>query len=317
MAVLGIDTSNYTTSAALYGFEKGLPRSCGRPLRVEKGERGLRQSDAVFSHTKNIPELFEDLFSGYVGGVEAIGVSYAPRETKGSYMPCFLTGVAAASALSCALKVPLYRFSHQAGHAAAAAFGSGNGDLLKKEFLAWHLSGGTSELLLVNPSEDSIITCRRLGGTSDASAGQIIDRAGVLLGLPFPCGKGIDALSADFSGEVRPAQLSVKGLEMSLSGLENKVCELISAGKPREEIARFLLESLYLSVKTVTSNALTEHPGLPLLCSGGVMSNSLIREKMTRDFNAVFAPPEYSADNAYGIAALAYVKFQKDYKRGE
>ena len=315
MAFIGIDTSNYTTSAAIYDGES-LPRNLGRPLHVEKGGRGFRQSDAVFAHIKNIPEVFAGLFSEYGGKIEAVGVSIAPRDAKGSYMPCFLPGAAVASALSSVLKVPLYEFSHQAGHVAAAAYGSGHGGILNSDFLAWHLSGGTSELLYVCPSEENIISCKRIGGTLDIAAGQVIDRAGVALGLEFPCGKALDNLSASFSGDVKPAELFVNGFEMSLSGLENKVMEKISAGRPGAETSRFLLSSIYSSICRVMKNALSKYPGLPVLCSGGVMSNSLIRENMRREFGALFAPPPLSADNAAGISILAYLKYKKTKPEG-
>ena len=307
---LGIDTSNYTTSAAAYAPELPQPVSAGRLLEVGDGGCGLRQSDAVFAHVKNLPEIVAEAMRRFDGEIAAVGVSARPRDAEGSYMPCFLTGVAAASAAASALRVPLYEFSHQANHVAAAAFAAGRPELLRQPFLAWHLSGGTSELLLVRPDEEKIILCERVGGTSDLAAGQAIDRAGVMLGLRFPCGRALDALSLRAETPPAPARLSVKGLEMSLSGLENKARALAEAQETPERIARFVLETV-LSVARVTEGALRQYGALPILCAGGVMCNTLIRARMEKQFSAHFADAAFSADNAAGCAVLAYLKNER------
>ena len=168
---LGIDTSNYTTSAAAFDGRDGVNRS--RLLDVAPGQLGLRQSDALFSHVKRLPVLMEQLFSAVSPGeIQAVAVSTRPRAVEGSYMPCFLAGASQGQVLSQVLGVPFYAFSHQQGHLAAAAWSAGRLDLLDRPFLAWHLSGGTTELLRVEPEEDGVaVRAEILGGTSDISAG--------------------------------------------------------------------------------------------------------------------------------------------------
>ena len=129
---LGIDTSNYTTSAAIYTPELPLPISVGRLLAVAAGGRGLRQSDAVFAHVKNLPDIVPAAVNQFDGAISAIGVSVRPRDAEGSYMPCFLAGLAAAASAASVLHVPLYEFSHQANHVAAAAYGAGVPALLDR-----------------------------------------------------------------------------------------------------------------------------------------------------------------------------------------
>ena len=194
MTVLGLDTSNYTTSAALFDGQEGVNRS--RLLEVRPGELGLRQSDALFQHIKRLPELLRGLSEeGRPNGpLRAVGASTRPRNVEGSYMPCFLAGASQGRGLAAVLGVPFFSWSHQEGHLAAAAWSAGRMGLLDRPFLAWHLSGGTTELLLVWPEGTGLRT-EIIGGSSDLSAGQLIDRTGVLLELPFPAGKALDELS--------------------------------------------------------------------------------------------------------------------------
>ena len=303
MATLGIDTSNYTTSAAVFlGGEEGLNSS--RLLDTPEGALGLRQSDALFSHVKRLPEQFEALGqAGLLRDLKAVGASTRPRAVEGSYMPCFLAGASQGQVLAHVLGVPFYGFSHQQGHIAAAAWSAGRMDLLDKPHLAWHLSGGTTELLLVEP-EGCSVRAERVGGTSDISAGQLIDRTGQKLGLRFPAGKALDELSGAAERKIC-FDVKVRDFTFSLSGVENKVQAMVGAGQPPAEVAWFALDTVAQAVRRATVAAQDRYSGLPVLCSGGVASNTRLRYVMTETCQAVFAQPRYSTDNAMGIAILA------------
>ena len=305
MPVLGLDTSNYTTSAAVFDGERG--RNQGRLLEVRPGELGLRQSDALFQHVKHLPEVVEALLGeGGLGTVQAVGASTRPRAVEGSYMPCFLAGASQGQVLSQVLGVPFYAFSHQQGHLAAAAWSAGRLDLLDRPFLAWHLSGGTTELLRVEPEEDGVaVRAEILGGTSDISAGQLIDRTGVLLGLSFPAGKGVEKLSRQ-AQKREYYKVKVNGLTFSLSGMENKVRQMVQRGEEPAEIAWFAQETVCRVVQACTKAAMEEYPGLPVLCSGGVASNGRLKELLRQNCGALFAQPQFSTDNAMGTAVLTW-----------
>lgn len=301
MAVLGFDTSNYTTSIACFDGVGG--ENCSRLLPVKAGELGLRQSDAVFHHTKSLPELSDRLFSHLNGlPIDAVGVSTRPRAMEGSYMPCFLVGYSHAKLLADCLGVPLYSCSHQQGHIAAALWSAGALPLMDEPHLAWHLSGGTTELLLVEPERKNV-RCRRIGGTTDISAGQLIDRTGQRLSLAFPAGKALDALSRD-AGSQDFFRVKCPGTEFSLSGMENKMQAYASENSP-EDTASFVLRTVAQAVFQATLNAQKAYPGLCVVFSGGVASNSMLR-KLMEPLQPVFAQPQYSTDNAMGVAVLAH-----------
>ena len=242
---------------------------------------------------------------GHGEAVTAVGASTRPRAVQGSYMPCFLAGQTLGQCIASVLDVPFYAFSHQQGHIAAALWSAGRMDLMRTPHLAWHLSGGTTELLLVTPEEKNV-HAERIGGTSDVSAGQIMDRTGRLLGLPFPSGKALDALAA--ASDCRELfRVKLDGLQFSLSGLENKVAQFRAQGHDDGQTARYAVASVCHAVAAVTAAAQKQYPGLAVVFSGGVASNSMLRTRCAQ-FAPVFAQPQYSTDNALGVAVLTYLQ---------
>ena len=302
MSVIGIDTSNYTTSIAFFDGIHGV--NCSKLLPVKEGELGLRQSDAVFAHIKSLPELSGRLFSDmHDHRITAVGVSTRPRAVAGSYMPCFMVGYSHAKMLSDMLQVPLVEVSHQQGHVAASLWSAGYLDLMDEPHLAWHLSGGTTELLLVTPDGKNV-QCAKIGGTTDISAGQLIDRTGQMLGLPFPSGKHLDVLSKNAEG-TDVFKVKCRDMHFSLSGVQNKVQQFHTVHRNSQETAGYALRCISMAVYLATEQALKLYPGLRVVFSGGVASNSMLRQKVAK-LNPVFSQPEFSTDNAMGVAVLAH-----------
>ena len=303
MSVIGIDTSNYTTSIAYFDGVSG--ENCSRLLPVKQGELGLRQSDAVFAHIKSLPELSGRLFSNVrMDAITAVGVSTRPRAVEGSYMPCFMVGYSHAKLLSDLLNVPSIEVSHQQGHVAASLWSAGHMELMNEPHLAWHLSGGTTELLLVEP-EGKNVRCTKIGGTTDISAGQLIDRTGQLLELPFPSGKHLDALSKEATMK-ETFKVKCSNMEFSLSGVQNKVQQFHAAHEIPAETAAFALRCVAKAVYIATEQALKAYPDLKVVFSGGVASNSMLREVL-KPLDPVFSPPQFATDNAMGVAVLTYL----------
>ena len=301
---LGIDTSNYTTSAAIFDGINIIQKK--NLLSVKQNERGLRQSDAVFQHTVNLHQLIGELdFKG--NKLQAVGVSSRPRNVENSYMPCFLVGLNTAECISHINDVPLFKTSHQVGHILAALYSCDRLDLINQRFIAFHISGGTTEALLITPDNDEIIKAQLIGHSTDLKAGQAIDRAGVMLGLDFPCGKELDRLSllSDREFKIKP---SVKGTDCSLSGVENKARKMFEENHDKCDIAKFVISYICQTLDQMTNNLLLQYGNLPVVFAGGVMSNTTIKEKLSNKYSAYFASPEFSCDNASGTAIYAYLK---------
>ena len=309
--VLGIDTSNYTTSVALLYDDGELIANIKRPLCVADGERGLRQSDAVFSHIKNVPSAMEEA-RGFLNGniPSAVGVSEKPRNLDGSYMPCFLSGVAVAEAISSSIGVPLYKFSHQCGHIMAALYSSGSEELLNNKFAAFHVSGGTTELLLVSGSVHGF-DAELVGGTKDLNAGQIIDRIGVYIGMPFPAGPHMERAALEYDGKIPFKKVSVDGTYANLSGLENMAKKLYDESADARKTAAFVFDYIGNAILKMCDNFIEAYGNMPFVFAGGVMCNSIIKSKLQAKLDSRFAEPLMSADNAVGIAELTRLSLLK------
>lgn len=307
MSTIGFDTSNYTASAAWTNGRED--KNIRQILHVKKGERGIRQSDGVFQHMKLIPALFEKLSAEIdMSDVKAVGVSTRPRNVEGSYMPVFLAGEGYARVVSAALGVPLYEFSHQDGHVMAGIYSCGGFELLEKDFLSVHLSGGTTEILK-SRYEGRNFVHEIIGGTKDISAGQFVDRVGVKMGMQFPAGKTLEemALTADRAEKL---PVSTDGTYMSFSGVETKASRMMDAEYyDSAALALGVLENVRDTLVKTINNAIRKTNTHNILVVGGVASNGIIRKGLTEylDGKVYFAKAEYSTDNAAGIAYLAHL----------
>lgn len=310
-AYLGLDTSNYTTSTAVYFDDTGELQQQKRLLPVKPGAIGQRQSDAVFGHVKALGGLLGGLLeeAGYPT-LTAVGVSVSPRDEAGSYMPCFLAGEMAAQSVAAAGNLPLYCFSHQGGHIAAALFGADRLDLLERPFLAFHVSGGTTQCLHVEPNGETVFAIATIARSLDLHAGQVVDRVGALLGLPFPAGPSLEALAAESEAVYTPKP-TLKGMDCCMSGLENQCQRRLDGGEAPADVAKYCLSAIGAALLAMTGKALERYPGLPLVYAGGVMSNRYLQQLLGDAFGGSFASPGFSADNAAGIALLCSIRHRK------
>lgn len=309
MLSLGFDTSNYATSLAVFNTEAGeVVCDTKQLLPVKPGQLGLRQSEALFHHTAALPALLDKLAAqADLTKIGVVGVSAKPRPVEGSYMPCFLAGLAAAHAFAAAKGLPLIETTHQQGHIAAALYAAGRPELFDMPALVFHISGGTTDLILC----DTPARLTLLGTSSDLYAGQAVDRLGVRLGYGFPAGPAVSKLAAECAEPVAP-KASVRGMQCSLSGLENQCDALLRQGKSAAFVCKYCLCCVAETVLCMTKAALKIYPGLPVVCAGGVMSSDVIRQYVqARLPDVMFVPGRFSSDNAIGVALLAGAAAQK------
>lgn len=304
---LGIDTSNYTTSVCIYNKTKDIVIQKRQLLYVKEGERGLRQSEAVFQHVKNLPDMVDDIFLEFVGDLCAVGASSKPRDVAGSYMPCFNVGNGMARAIAKADKKRYYHFSHQQGHIAAALYSISRLDLLKEKFIAFHVSGGTMDAILCS-KDKGLLTCETIGQSLDLHAGQLIDRVGVKMGLSFPCGKELEKLALNCHEEVE-AFPCVKGFDCCMSGFENQAYDLLEY-KDVEYVSKFVLMAVAETIVQMMVPINKKYGRIPVLFAGGVMSNSIIKDYIHHNIYSpvYFSLPEYATDNAVGITILTAIE---------
>lgn len=226
-------------------------------------------------------------------------------------MPCFLAGKAAAGAFAAANQLPIYEFSHQNGHIMAALYSSGEAErLLKGKFFAFHVSGGTTEVLLVEP-KDTVFHVTLVGESDDINAGQAIDRVGVAMGLSFPCGREMEKLAAQYQGKIHRHPICVRDGRCSLSGVENIALKLYRETNDPSAVSAFVFDFLGRTLQAMGEAAEETYGAMPILFAGGVMSNRLMRKRLSDRFDASFAEAEFSADNAAGVALLCQRTAQK------
>lgn len=304
MLYIGIDTSCYTTSIACVN-QDGVVADIRMPLVVKPGERGLRQSEGLFQHTKNLAVITKQLFSTVdARNVGGIAVSGKPCDTENSYMPVFLAGRTVATAIASSLSLNLIETTHQQGHIRAALYGVRE---IKDEFIGMHISGGTTDVFMC----DKQLELKCVGKSNDLYAGQLVDRVGVKLGYSFPAGKHLEQLAMKHSGEHLKIPSSVKRLDCSLSGAENMLMRYIDAGEDKENIAYAMYDMLARTFAKQIVNASYEFGIKQAVFLGGVASSQLLRclllkrvSKLSGDLDIEFGAPELSSDNAVGVALI-------------
>lgn len=294
MIYLGIDTSCYTTSIAAIDENGQFIMDKRIPLEVDEGKKGLRQSDMVFKHIRNITEMAERI-PGYIAAVAA---SVAPRPAQDSYMPVFTVSEAVGRMVAAATNSEFYPLTHQHGHIAAAIIGKKLE--IEGKLIALHVSGGTTEVLHVVVSDGIVKDIALLGGTKDISCGQLLDRIANQLGLPFPGGPQLEKIAT----QPEFMRVSVRDLKCNLSGVETALKRLNSFGATPGVIAATAQEAVAATLNKLIENAKAVTGIKRVLAFGGVMCNDYIRSRLAGE-GIFFADKIYSSDNACGLASQA------------
>lgn len=303
--ILGIDTSCYTTSIAILDESGCLLADKRRLLQVKDNGIGLSQSEMVFQHMRFLPEVFTQAFSGIDDPqIIKIGVSSCPRQLPDSYMPAFLTGAGYAQVLATAMQIPLYKISHQENHILAGLWSAAGPT--DENFLALHISGGTTDLLHVNFRQHNVMYLQQLGTGIDINAGQLIDRIGVAMGIKFPAGPGLEILAKSANGQEISLPISVKEMNISFSGPFSHAMRLLNKNVDHAQLALGVQNCIAKSILKIIVRAIEVTSSNSLLIVGGVASNQYIRNYLSENLSGkvgIFFPKsEYSSDNSVGAA---------------
>lgn len=304
MVHIGIDTSCYTTSVAVMNSEGKIINDCRKLLDVDKNKRGLRQSEMVFQHIRNLRELYPEILEE----IASVTVSCTPRPAENSYMPAFLVGESFGSAIAKTVDANFYPLTHQHGHAGAAIIGKN--EVFNGSYLALHVSGGTTELLKVDFDNNIVTGIETVGGTKDISAGQLIDRIGVKLGIQFPCGPEVSDLARN--GNAERIIYRTPDCFVNFSGAENRLYKMVEDGRTREDISSTLLSHVTDVLSALIKNAVSKYNISNVILFGGVIRSEYIRPILDSRFdNLVFSDIRYSSDNACGLAYQGMLKYNK------
>ena len=305
---LGIDTSCYTTSVLFMDRQGRSVSEARRILRVKQGGCGLQQSEMVYQHTRNLPDLMEQAIKGHEFSLRGIGVSVRPRPREDSYMPAFLVGQGLARSLAALHGIPAWQISHQENHLEAALWSAGGPD--SDRFFFLHASGGTTDLLLAERKAGRFVLTE-IGSSLDLHAGQFVDRVGVALGLPFPAGPALEKL-AEEAETVEEIPVSIQKTKVSFSGPCTAVLRrLREEGVSAPAIAAGVQWGLAETFVRMIRNAAAEYDVKQVILAGGVSSNLWIRNhiktKLAKRGIHMWVPESrYSGDNAAGCAAYAW-----------
>lgn len=308
--VLGIDTSCYTTSIALMSVDGTLLADARRPLKVRPGGKGLAQSEMVYQHTRNLPEVFAEANTALGDAIEPIlvGVSVRPRPLADSYMPAFLVGEGYAKVLALSHGVALCPLSHQENHILAGVWSAGGPSA--GCFLAVHVSGGTTEVTKVAYTEQGLAVTL-VGSSIDIAAGQFVDRVGVTMGLPFPAGPHLELLAQRGRDRAVRLPLAVKAPNVSFSGPETQAQRMLAQGTDAAAIAAGVELCIADSLVKIIQAAITATESKDILIVGGVAANAFIRDRITEVLSQdaavrlYFPRRDFSSDNAVGAAYFA------------
>ncbi len=317
--ILAIETScDETAAAVVKNGREVISNVVYSQIDVHREYGGVVPEIASRNHIPKLPEVVEEALPGGFDGVDVIAVTAGP-----GLLGALLTGVSYAKALAFALKKPLVAVNHIEGHISANFITHPD---LKPPFLCLVVSGGHTQIVFI----EDYCTYRMLGQTRDDAAGEAIDKAARVLGLPYPGGPHLEALARGGNREAYPMPISFRGedhLDFSFSGPKTAVINMLhrmeqkGEAYSREDMAASFQASVIKMLADNTFEAARREGAKKIALAGGVSANGALREAFAsrgkKSGARIYLPdPAYCTDNAAMIASAAYYRFARGERAG-
>lgn len=318
--ILGIESScDETAAAVVKNGREILSNVINTQIEIHKQFGGVVPEVASRHHIENIDAVIDAALSEAgvtFDDIDAIAVTYGP-----GLVGALLVGVSTAKALAYALKKPLVPVNHIKGHIMANLVAHED---LKPPFVCLVASGGHSHIVMINSYTDIEILAR----TRDDAAGEAFDKIARVLGLGYPGGPLIDKLAKEGNPDAVQfprVRMDRNSLDFSFSGVKTAVINYLH--KLEQNGEQYNSADIAASFQNAVTDVLCEHTieaavkagSKKIALAGGVASNSVLRDKMTREagekgISVVFPPPVLCTDNAVMIASAGYYGYlQKDF----
>ena len=319
ITILAIETScDETAAAVVRNGREVLANAVYSQIEVHKEYGGVVPEIASRNHIPKLPEVVEQVLPEGFAGIDAVAVTAAP-----GLLGALLTGVSYAKALAFALEKPLVAVNHIEGHISANFI---THPKLKPPFLCLVVSGGHTQIVQVQ----DYCTYRMLGQTRDDAAGEAIDKAARVLGLPYPGGPALEALAAKGDPAAYRMPISFRGedhLDFSFSGPKTAVINMLhrmeqkGEAYSREDIAAGFQASVIKMLADNTFEAARREGDRRIALAGGVSANGALRRAFMKrgeeEGIEIFLPePAYCTDNAAMIGSAAYYRYMRGERAG-
>jgi len=296
---LGIEGTAHTFGIGIVSSEGEILANASRPY--DPGEGGIHPREAAQAHTRNARAVFEEALKEAKIGVEDINlVSFSQGPGLG---PCLRTAATAARALSARLGAPIVGVNHCVAHVEIGRLAEG-----AKDPVTLYVSGGNTQVIAFDGGRYRIF-----GETLDIPVGNCLDVFAREVGLPHPGGPKIEKLARN-GGRYLELPYSVKGMDLSFSGLMTEAVRKHREGARLEDLCHSLQETAFAALVEVTERAVAHTEKKEVMLTGGVAANRRLRKMiglMADEHGARFfvPPPSLSVDNGVMISwtgLLAY-----------
>jgi len=296
MLCVGFEGTAHTIGIGIVDNDKILTNKS----KVFHPESGIHPREAANFHAKHMPDVFRDALDSAKIGPKEIGlVAFSQGPGLG---PCLRTVATGARALSLSLKKPIIGVNHCIAHLEI-----GRATTKCTDPVLLYVSGGNTQVISFSNKR-----YRVFGETLDIGIGNMLDKFGRLINLPFPAGPEIECLAR--KGRLIPLPYSIKGMDVSFSGILTAAKNLIEQEK-KENLCCSLQETCFAMLTEVTERAMAHLDKNEILLGGGVASNKRLQEMVNNMAVArgakLFVPKqEYCVDNGAMIALTGLIMYK-------